>query len=227
MDFGFYAANPASFAQWQAQNPLGGQNGPALDPDGDGLTNAAEYAFGLPPSTGLNGWTPFEIKLNSNTNQIDAIARTLIAFDDVTVTLQGIDNLATSPAGWFDITSITPVITSNVAGLQTTEYRNLEQLTAFTGGKGFVRLRVVLDANRDGTPEATTYTDVWTWSRRLLQAQTITYSNPFLKSAVFKGAVTAVTGNSLDVAAAVGGSSIAAAMTGTIPLVHRSHLGRQ
>ena len=36
------------------------------------------------------------------------LADTLDAFDDVTVTLQGLGDLSLSPEGWFDITTITP-----------------------------------------------------------------------------------------------------------------------
>lgn len=218
VDFGFVATSAGSFAQWQASNALGGQNGPTDDPDGDGMSNAAEYTFGLSPSTGVLPHVPFEIKLNTTTNKVDAFVRKLSPLDDVVVTLQGINDLASSPGGWTDITTIAPEVIGTVNGLETIAFRDLEQLTTlFTGGKGFVRLHLVLDTNHDNTPEATANTDAWGWSRRTLAAQIITYSNPFLKSAVFTGAVTSVTGASLDVAAAVGSDAIAGAMTGTIP----------
>ena len=217
VDFGFAAGAPGSFSQWQAQNPLGGQNGPTFDPDGDGLSNVAEYTFGLPPSTGVQPWCPFEIARNPATGQIDAFVRKVAALDDVSVTLQGLDELGASPGGWFDITTINPEIAGNTGGLEVIAYRNLELGAAFPGDKGFVRLQLALDADHDGTPEATATTEVWGWSRRTLQPQIVTYSNPFLKCAAFTGAVGSVSGNLLDVSAAVGSSAIARMMTGAIP----------
>lgn len=217
VDFGFYAGDPSSYAQWQAQNPLGGQNNPTQDPDGDGITNLGEYVFALTPGSGVTTTAPFELKLNATTGVVDAWARLLIATDDTSVTLQGLNNLTLSPNSWFDITTIVPEITSTGNGVKVVAWRNVEQLAEFFGGKGFLRLKIALDTNHDGTPEATATTDVWGFARHSLPAQIVTYANPFSKQAIFTGAVGTVTGATLDVTNAAGGTSIVAAMTGSIP----------
>lgn len=217
VDFAFYSIYPVSFAQWQVQHPLGALGGTTDDPDGDGLNNAMEYGLGLSPSTGVLPWIPFEIELNPGNEQIDAVVHKLTTPRDVTITLQGINDLAQSPGGWFDITTIPPENVGTSQGIKTVAYRHLEQIAAFTGNKGFVRLHIVLDTNHDNTPEAVANTDVWGWSRLSMFPQIATFSNPFSKSAVFTGAITSLTGASIDVAAAVGSDDIAAAMVGTIP----------
>lgn len=207
---------PRTWAQWQYGNPLSGQNGPTHDPDGDGTTNLAEFVFGLAPDSGLVGVPPFELLVDPVAGVVDAWVRKLGVLDDVTVTLQGLSDLSLSPAGWSDITSITPEIGSTTNGVQTSAWRNVEQVALFSGGKGFLRLKLSLDADHNGTPEATATTEVWGFSRRIPGTQIVTCSNPFLKAPVFTGAVTSVGGASLDVAAAVGAGSLAAHMTGGV-----------
>ena len=47
---------PLAYSNWAAINGLNGtNNGPNQDPDGDGLTNLQEFAYGLNPGTSSNG----------------------------------------------------------------------------------------------------------------------------------------------------------------------------
>lgn len=204
---------PQTWAQWQYVHPLGGQSGTAHDPDGDGIPNLAEYVFGLAPDSGVLAASPFELIVNGVTGLVDAQLKRRADLQDVIVTLQSLNDLSASPLGWSDIVTLTPEDGGTVDGVQTLIWRNVEQLGAFTGGKGFLRIKIALDADHNGTPEATAASEVWAFARRVLAAQIVSYSNPLLKPAIFTGTVGSVIGSNLDVTASAGGAAVNAAMT--------------
>ena len=77
-DFGYRLPKAESWSAWQYQNPLGGQNGPSQNPDGDIYPNLLEYAFCLPPGSGRpltpNGDPSFCV-IQNGTGGFDAFLR--------------------------------------------------------------------------------------------------------------------------------------------------------
>ena len=95
VDFGFVAGKATSFGGWQQQNPLAGQNGPNDDPDGDGVTNLAEFAFCYDPSSSIHGGCPLQlVKAGSH---VDAQVRVLSSAFSLQYRLEGLADLATQP----------------------------------------------------------------------------------------------------------------------------------
>lgn len=205
---------PNSWSEWQYFHPLGGQNGPALNPDGDEHDNLQEFAFQFAPDSGVGALWPCEVRADSATGRIDALVRRVTGIEGVNYVLEGIAALAQSPAGWFDITTIPPVVTPNGDGTETAAYQDLEQVAALAGGQGFVRVRLELDSDGDSAVDAISQTRAVGWVRRTLPAAVQTFSMPFLNVPVFGGTVDAINGNLLDVSTSAGGQSVAAALTG-------------
>ena len=210
IDLGF---KPTGFGGWQIVNPLSGNNGATDDPDGDGVTNLEEYA-----SCGTGGSGVLKGGLCVTTTPTGVTAQYCVSNpvpSDVKFILQGLGNLANSPAGWADLTTVAPVVTTNPDGTQTMTLPNIQTNAFFgTGDRGFLRLKTVLDTNGDGTPEATVTGKVWGWCKQTFRANnTETYGIVFLNKDVFRGKVDSVTGTSVNVATASGSTSIVGSMT--------------
>jgi hypothetical protein len=75
-----------------------------------------------------------------------------------------------------------------------------------------VRLAVSLDANHDGTPEATATSFVLGWQRRSFDVQHQTYSVPFLRPPVFTGTIDSIAGTIASVANSAASTSVSALM---------------
>ena len=217
VDFGFYAPLESSFVAWQTINELNGLNAPTDDPDGDGVLNILEYTLGLDPASGVLQSTPLRLELNPTTGQIDAIVTTASDLQDVTVSLEYIGDLSQSPAGWTELTVPIVDVVPMPNGLTVHTYRSVDLGLPNSNVRGFIRIKVSLDQDFNGTPEAEARTEVWGWARSSFPVQTATFSNPFLKSAVFAGKVDSVNGTTLEVGTAVGVADVQGAMTGTIP----------
>jgi uncharacterized protein (TIGR02597 family) len=116
-------------------------------------------------------------------------------------------NLATV---WTELT-LTPVVTPKTNGLEEVRFTDIEGDSLLTGlDGGEVRLRVALDTDENGTPEAEAVTPVWNWKRRSLPQRPQTFCMPLVRKDVFTGAVDGVvTGASLDLTTAVGAGSLA------------------
>ncbi|WP_461785603.1 hypothetical protein, partial [Prosthecobacter sp.] len=80
---------------------------------------------------------------------------------------------------------------------QTETLRVADLEAATTHVQGFVRLKIQLDADLNGTAEATAVTPVQGWSRRTFNVGRETLSMPLLKPAVFIGLVSSVNGTQL------------------------------
>ncbi|MBK8092610.1 MAG: TIGR02597 family protein [Verrucomicrobiaceae bacterium] len=194
---------PITFAGWQILNTLGGQNGATQDPDGDGLTNLQEFAFCYPADSGVATGCPLEVVRNLD-DTLDAHVRRVTGAA-VTYTLEYISELALSGAGgagWTAITSITPVVTTNVDGTEEADYRDLAQIPALSSGKGFVRVVV-----SNGSSTARTYAAGW--GTQVLEQGCQTCSQPYLQCALFRGAVDSVSGSLLHCTTSAGASNIA------------------
>ena len=210
-DFGFVDANalPATFADWAAAKGLTGGNANALaNPDGDAWSNLMEYALGLNPNGGAdNGAAAFVVQANSGTGQIDMkLRRRHGGQADLVYTVQVLPAL---PGGPWKTTSLTPTVVDNGDGTETLTFAGIDSDPTVAGSDfGFVRLKVVLDANHDGVAEATDTSLVQGWQKRQFTAQNQTFSAGLAPLAVFTGTVGGVSGNAIDVSASAAGTDV-------------------
>ena len=182
---------PATFTTWQAQNSLSGSNRPNDDPDADGQTNLLEYALGTAGGSGL-GASRFALVSNTVTGAIDALlTRPAGTHADLRYVLEGSNDLAT----WSTL-AIIPATTANADQTETLRYSQIE--SAFSGAaRGFLRLKVTLDANLDGTPEATATTGAQGWARMQFAVGRQSLSMPLLLPAIYTGQVSSSSGHTV------------------------------
>ena len=179
--------NAATFAAWQAQNDAGAANENA---DGDAYENLLEYALGTKADSGVVSQPHFTLASNAQTGGIDAIMiRPVSGHTDLVYALEGGADLA----AWSNL-GITPVAVVNNDGTETVTYASVDAGAA----AGFVRLKVSLDADHNGTPEASATTPAFGWSHRDFATGQQTFSMPLLRNEIFAGAVTAVSGSALE-----------------------------
>lgn len=216
-DFGFVdvGALPATFSDWSTGKGLNGGNAsPTANPDHDAYSNLMEYALGMEPGRGGDSTGgAFLVSHNSGSGKMDVQLRLRHGGQgDLTYTLQVLPALGGN-SHW-TVSSVTPVVVNNGDGTETLTYGSLDDDPALTGSNyGFVRILVALDADHNGTPEATDTSPIMAWQRRTLAVQTQTYSMPFASAAVFTGTPDAVNGSTLDVTTSTGTGSLAALLT--------------
>lgn len=190
IDLGFTNSLPPTFAQWQVENRLNGQNGPHDNPDSDRYSNLMEYALGQNGASGIEDaqFRGFFIE-RADSGVLDAVLhrRAGGALD-----LRYIAESLTSD-GWTELpAAVTQALPS---GLEEVRFTGIEN----QADSGSVRLRVVLDADRDGVAEAEAITPAWFWKQQLWEQRMQTFSMPLVKKDVFTGIVRAVvTGGSLE-----------------------------
>lgn len=203
-----------TWTAWQFQNALNGQNHPLDNPDGDHFDNLQEFAFGFPADSGVKTTCPLQIVTDPATGRVDARLLRVTGIVGVSYQLQAIATLDASPAGWTDVTTLTPTITFNPDG---TEWATFADLTTLPGlsSSGFFRVKIELDSDQNGTPEATTFTDVSGFFRRLHSQHIESFSNPFLRCDGFSGTIDAITGTTLHVATSVGTGDLTSVFDGT------------
>lgn len=212
-DLGFVDATnlPATYTDWLSVHSLTGPtSGPTGNGDGDDNSNLLEYALGGDPSSGGRPVDDgFVINENQATGEMYVqVRRRHGGQADLAYEVQIIANLTQSPGGWVPI-SLLPEIVNNGDGTETLMYGPLESDPLFAGASlGFVRVRVVLDANHDTTPEATDATQVLGWQHRSMVTQHQTYSMPFVQPAAFTGLVDGVLDNVLDATTSAGSASL-------------------
>ena len=186
----------STFATWSQGSDIGSAT---ADPDEDGIANLLEYALGTDPASPLQ---PSRFALTH-----DAATGTLIALltqptatrDDLIMSLETLTDLskAGSASAWKKLT-MAATTTINADGTLTRSYSNLEKLLVFKGlDTGYIRLKVDLDANRDGVPEATVTSGIQGWSRQSFATGSRTFSMPLLNAAFFTGRVAAVSANEI------------------------------
>lgn len=192
--------SPDTFAQWQAQNTRYGATGANDNPDGDIYDNLFTYALGL-DATGVRSTVPFKLEVNAQTGDIDAVlVRRSGGHSDVSYVLEG-SAAFTASATWSRLV-IVPAVEANNDGSETVRYPGVNTQPAFAGSTlGYVRLKVVLDANHSGTPQAASTSPVFAFNLLSLPAAQTTFSMPLLKSEVFSGTISAVTNSALSVSA--------------------------
>ena len=195
---------PDLWTAWQAKwdTILGGQTGWDQNPDGDRYINLLEYAFCMPPHSGIRD--PFcTVASQQVAGGIDGVfSRTANGPQDITYVLEYSAALG-NPTSWTPITldATNTVVTNNGDGSEKVRVIDLEGMTGLAGGRGFVRIRVDLD---DGTTVASGATEVQGWVESALGLHCQTYNNPFVHCIVFSGTITGVGGQTLDVTRSAG-----------------------
>jgi hypothetical protein len=158
---------PASFAQWQERHADADENN-----DGDLYSSLLEYALGTTPEEG--GSPRFWLEANA-VGSVDAVVvRPVGGHPDVAFVLEGGDDLKT----WRTL-AITPSVKPAADGTEVLRFGKV--------ATAFVRLKVVLDADLDGTSEASAVTPVFGWTKRTLLAGQQTLSMPLLRPEVYAG----------------------------------------
>jgi uncharacterized repeat protein (TIGR01451 family) len=181
-----------TFATWSPDSSIGG---PADDPDEDGIPNLLEYALGTNPVNPLETQR-FNLAQDEGGGLIARLTLPVTTHDDILITLETLTDLtrAADPAAWKKL-SMAYTTTFNGDGTVTRKYANLENLLVFRGhSTGFFHVKVELDANRDGVPEAAVTSSVHGWSRQAFATGARTFSMPLLRPSVFTGRVNTVSG---------------------------------
>lgn len=192
-----------TWSAWQFQNALDGQNQPLDNPDGDRFDNLQEFAFGFTADSGITSTCPLQIVTDPATGRVDAKMLRVSDITGVRYQLQSLATLDASPASWTDVSSITPTIIFNADGTEWATYADVRTLPGLTES-GFFRIKIELDEDLDGTPEATSVTEVSGFFRRTHSEYIESFSIPFLRCDAFSGTVDAATGSTLNVATSVG-----------------------
>lgn len=196
---------PDTWAAWQALWPLGGANTPTANPDGDRYNNLIEYAFCLPPNSGVGETFCLEPSLVVSGGVAGTFNRTAGGPLDVTYVLEYSATLG-NPTVWQSLTlnSGNTTLTNNGDGSEKVTLSNLETLTGLTAGKGVVRIRADLSV---GSVSATTEAHGWTKTNLGICCRT--YNNPYLSCAEFAGTVDGVSGQTLAFTTSAGSVDLA------------------
>lgn len=201
---------------WQARHLLEGENGPDDNPDGDRFDNLLEFAFDLDPASGIKLRCPVQVVIDPLTASADVRVLRVTGISGVSYHLETLADLADSPAGWSDVTGLTPSLVFNDDGTEWAVYPDAATLPEGVPS-AFFRVRVELDSDLDGTPEAVSRSEAVGVFRRAHHWHIESLSMPFLSCEVFDGAVDSVTGSLLHVGGATGAGSLAAALTASVP----------
>lgn len=213
-DLGFVDSTPlpATYSDWLALHGLGGQGAPTANADGDLDDNLLEYALLRDPESGVKDADEdlFHLEQNAGGGYDLWFIRRRGGAADLIFDLQLVTDLGETSTEW-DPISLTPVVTINGDGTETVRFNNIQNDPALAGNlRGFARLRVALDANRDSTPEATVFSEVFGWGRRELATRNQTYAVPLMATEVAAGVVDGVNGNEVDLTTVAGAQSIVA-----------------
>jgi GEVED domain len=189
-----------TFAAWQLVNSTAGGN--AANPDGDIYTNTIEYAFCLPPGSGLGDAYCIEQNITGNFDLV--FERVAGGQSDVTLCLRYTDVLTTPAASWTEVTlaslSARTTITPDPSGLvETVRISNVKDLLPSTALRGFYQFAAKMDYNGDTVVDVIDYTHVSGWQKVDIEANECeTYSTPFLPCPQYTGSVTSMTGLTLN-----------------------------
>lgn len=178
-------AGVTTFSTWSGENGLDVEG----DSDSDGWSNLVEYALGTDPDSGVQ--LAESMRIAHGGSGIEAtVWRAQSNRDDVVIRLEGSSDLG--QAEWAELDGLVPVGFDST-GRQILRAESLGSRAAFAGaGRGFVRLRVDLDADRNGVPEATAHGPAFAWNRMSVDSTIRTLAMPLLRPAIFSGTLTGV-----------------------------------
>jgi hypothetical protein len=203
-----FQAEGGSFAQWQSENEGHGSTDPEDDADGDGMNNLLEHALGLDPLASSAGLPRFRLE-RSATGAVDAV---LIRPADLPADVRYLIQGATLSGPWQTL-SVTPSIMFPGDGTQLARYTGIDSLPVFAPlSTGRVRLTVQLDADLNGTPEASASADRFAFARRTLPTRVTTFSQPLLSPSLFTGQVQSLDGTQLVLTGTDGSHAVRSAM---------------
>ncbi|MEQ1749425.1 MAG: SdrD B-like domain-containing protein, partial [Prosthecobacter sp.] len=192
------APAPITFASWTSEN-TGSAND---DNDADGSVNLLEYALGTDAASGVQK-THFSLTTDAITGRVDALLiRPSGGRTDLTYQIETLTDLRQADTGWSRLL-FAPAVTQNNDGTETVSYVDIASANVFAGANhGFLRVKVLLDADLNGTSEATATSVPQAWlSRAITERQT--FSMPLLKADIFVGKVSAVDGSTLTLPASI------------------------
>ena len=187
------SAQPATLLTWSQARDIGG---PLDDPDADGAANLLEYALGTDPLSGL-GSRRIQLEQDPDTSRIGlSLTRPNSPQEDITVSIEAITDLTASadPAAWTRL-ALPAAAIFNADGTVTRRYADID--ADFGSDTGFIRVRVELDANRDGTPEAAALSPILGWSHQTFAPGTRTFSMPLVQHALFTGRAAGLIGREI------------------------------
>jgi uncharacterized repeat protein (TIGR01451 family) len=190
-------ACPDTWLEWQDKWDgivIGGDVSFSGNPDGDRYNNLNEYAYCLPPNSGVGKPFCLEPSLMVSGGIDGVFRRTAGGPAGVVYTLERTAALGNA-TDWTTLTPITlnsgnTTVTINADGTETVRIVDLETKTSLTGGEGFVRMRATINGN-----SATT--EVLGWTETSLNQTCSTFNNPFLRCAKFTGEVAGVSGQTV------------------------------
>lgn len=184
------STTPTTFHTWSE-----GATGAAdADADMDGLTNLFEYAMGTDSESGISGTEA--VALQSGADGVSVvIRRSDVGRDDVRISLEGTSTL--SDEVWTEFGDWSAP-TFDEQGRQVRSIAGVDRDSMFDTGRGFVRVKVELDADRNGQSEAVAYSPVWGWSHEAFAESSRSFAMPLVKAPVFAGRLGALNGASWE-----------------------------
>ena len=219
------AAGP-TFAQWQAQQKPGSLIGANDSPNGDVYDNLMSFSLSLDGS-GVRSSAPFKVYFNSTAGTFDAVVvRLQGGHPDLVYSLQGSTSNSAS-ASWTTL-AVIPTTVANANGTETLTYADIASQPVFSGTPtGYVRLKIDLDADLNGTPEHTSLSPVFAFSTLAFPVGVTTFSMPLPPNEIFCGRAVSAIGGSIQASSTGIKEAMAAGRSYYVEVQEGSHEGER